>query len=188
MRAAAAAGVAGVNYCARIDSRIFGREREARARPPARGGGKKKSETTKMAEAPTGRRAGRRKIHSAANGPGNKAAGPNFRYSAPPRIYYSAYGRGGLRVTHVHFNAITASCRTSPGRLGRQQQQQQQGRLCSAPGSTKDSLYADISLFSLAGIFARCRAAPPRPARVHFDPHFIAAKSCEESASRRDGN
>lgn len=55
----------------------------------------------------------RRNSLGRANGPGNKTARPSLTFVTEKEytsgIYYSAYGRGG--VTHVHFNAITASCR-----------------------------------------------------------------------------
>lgn len=108
-----------------------------------------------MAEAPAGGRRGREDIHSAANGPGNKAAGPNFRYSARRREFIIPRAEGAaFRVTHVHFNAITASCCTAPGGTGKTTGELEQ----RAVRSTKDSLCADVSLFS--EIFARCHHTP----------------------------
>lgn len=100
----------------------------------------------------------------AANGPGNKAAGPNFRYSTLLGIYYSAYGRGGSCVTHVHFNAITASCRSKLGGVGKTA-----GRKGGDPA--KDSLCAAFVLcsrgdFSTMPVTSRERALTS-PYRSH---------------------
>lgn len=141
-----------VNYCAWIDSRIFKWEGcELR---------KKGAKAVKMAE--VGRWG---EIRSTANGPGNQTAGPNFRYSTPLGIYYSVYGRGGSCVTHVHFDAITASCYSNGIR-------KTAGR--KSGDSMKESLRAFVSLSS-RGFFHV----------AHFDL-IVAIRSCEESVPLTD--
>lgn len=91
-----------VNYCARIDSKIFewGRRKLRKKRVKWRRWRKLEGEE-EFAWPLTDRE--------------TRLQALTFVYSTPLGIYYSAYGRGGSCVTHVHFNAITASCRTRPG-------------------------------------------------------------------------